>query len=71
MGLVQRKAMMTKWCQLKPCFSLGCPQPSRHLHKTQVHRQTAEALGTVSLRLTVSRGLESECAGQGWEIQHA
>lgn len=49
--------MVTKWGQQQPCFAPGCSQPSRDLHKTQGHRETAGSLGTGDIRLRIFRGL--------------
>lgn len=49
-GLVQRKVMVRKGSQQQSRFAPGCSQPSRDLHKTQGHRETAGSLGTGDTR---------------------
>lgn len=49
--------MVMKGGQQTSRFAPGCSQPSRDLHKTQSHRETAGSLGTGEIRLMVFRGL--------------
>lgn len=49
--------MVMKGGQQQPRFAPGCSQPSRDLHKTQGHRETAGSLGTGHIRLIIFGGL--------------